>query len=103
MHREHRDCVEPADRLLGAWVELADGFHLVTEQFQTDGALALGHEDIEDPAAHSELPDHLDRFPPAIAERAQAPRQFLEIDLVSSLDLPREIPIGAGRPHALQG
>ena len=49
-------------------VELADGFDLVTEEVDADGAVHLGGVDVEDAATEGDLSGHLDDVDPGVAD-----------------------------------
>ena len=52
--------VERGGGALGVWVEAADGFDLVAEEVDADGAVHLRGVDVEDAAAEGDLAGHLD-------------------------------------------
>ena len=53
---------------LGLGVELADGFDLVAEEVDADGAVHLGGVDVEDAAAEGDLAGHLDDVDLGVAD-----------------------------------
>ncbi len=58
--REEQGVVERGAGALGLGVELADGFDLVAEEVDADGAVRLGGVDVDDAAAEGDLAGHLD-------------------------------------------
>ena len=58
--REEQGVVEGGAAALGFGVEFADGFDLVAEEVDADGAVHLGGVDVEDAAAEGDLAGHLD-------------------------------------------
>ena len=66
--REQEGVVEREAAALGFGVELADGFDLVAEEVDADGAVHLGRVDVEDAAAEGDLAGHLDHVDPGVAD-----------------------------------
>ena len=58
------DCVRAGQAALRFWRELADGFQLVAEEFQTIGCVGVWREDIENAAAARELARQMDGIRP---------------------------------------
>ena len=57
---EEEGVVEGGGGALGVGVEAADGFDLVAEEVDADGAVHLGGVDVEDAAAEGDLAGHFD-------------------------------------------
>jgi len=66
--REDGGFVYGGDGTLGAWLEFADGFDGVTEEFNADGARSFGREDVDDAAADGELAGEFDGFRAGVAD-----------------------------------
>ena len=66
------------DRALGARVEFADGFDGVAEEFDADGALGFGGEDVDDAAADGELAGEFDHFGAGVADGTEMEEEIVE-------------------------
>ncbi len=66
--REKQCGVERRLRALRFGVELADGFDLVAEEIDADGAVHLGGVDVEDAATEGELAGHFDDVDAGVAD-----------------------------------
>ena len=66
--REEQGVVEGGAGALGLGVEVADGFDLVAEEVDADGAVDLGGVDVEDAAAEGDLAGHLDYVDAGVAD-----------------------------------
>ena len=69
--RQERRAHDRRNRPLRARVEFAHRFHAVTEQFNAHRASGFRREDINDAAAHGELPRQLHHFGSRVAHGTQ--------------------------------
>ena len=76
--REQSCADDWGDRALGARVEFADGFDGVAEEFDADGALGFGGEDVDDAAANGELAGEFDHFGAGVADGAEMEEEIVE-------------------------
>ena len=86
--RGHR-IVEPALGALARRVELADRLHLVPEELHAQGQGALRGKEVEDVAAHGELPRLLDERHARIAGGQQCLHQCVTVDPLAHLQVDR--------------
>src|SRR4029077_11871534 len=79
--REKRRAHNRSDGALRPWIELAYRFHGVAEQLDADGTKSFRRKNIDDSAAHGELPGQLDHFRARITHRGEMSYQLLEWNL----------------------
>src|SRR5207237_9730577 len=66
-HREEEHGLDPIERPLRARVERAQALDRVADEFEPDGTLVPGREDVDDAAAQREVARILDQRDPVIA------------------------------------
>ncbi len=101
--REDGDFGDAKDGALGFDVEAADGFDLVTEEFDPDGLGGFGGVDIEDAAADGELAGHFDGFAAFVADGEEMCGDVVERDFPFDAEGESELAIGSRGGGAKEG
>ena len=100
--REQEGVLEGGAGALGFGVELADGFDLVAEEVDADGAFALGGVDVDDAAADGDLAGHLDDIDLRIADGEEMLDEHVGEVLLADVEVEREgfVVVAAEELHA---
>ena len=85
--RQQQRFVERRRGALRLGIELADGFDLVAEEIDADGAVHLRRVDVEDAAPASELAGHLDDVHLGVADAGEMVEEHLDVDLFAAAQL----------------
>jgi hypothetical protein len=94
--REEGDFVELEDRALGFDVEGTERFDGVAEQFDADGLVGFGGEDVDDAAADGILADHFDGLALFVADGVEVGDQLLHGDLFVGAESDGELAVEFG-------
>ena len=87
---EEQGVVERRAAALGFGVELADGFDLVAEEVDADGAVHLGGVDVEDAAAEGDLAGHFDDVDSGVADGEEVLDEHVGHVLFAELEMEGE-------------
>ncbi len=85
---------------MGFGIEFADGFDLVAEEVDADGAVGFGRVDVENAAATGELAGHFDEVNQGVADTGKVLGEHADIDFFAALESQRQAGVVAARKEA---
>jgi len=101
--REQERGVEGVGAALRLGVEGADGFDLVAEEVEADGAVGFGGVDVHDAAADGDLAGHLDDIDFGVADAEEMLEEHVGEMLFAAAEMEGEAGVVVGREEAHAG